>query len=187
MKKLTALTGITLTAIALAGCAVESGVQSAPTSGVNAPATVPDVPTPTSAAPSVLKFGDTFTYENGLVMTVSAPTSFTPSEWNTVDGATDYLRFDVTIVNGTPTVYDPSTFMASLQNGNVEAEQIFDSNAGLGGSPSTDILPGRETTFPIGFAITYPGDLVLEATAGWQDAEGDYVSYDKAYFTSPEN
>lgn len=92
------------------------------------------------------------------------------------DGAEEYLAFDVTIVNGSEETYDPAFFLASMQSGNTEAEEIFDSENGFEGSPSTSLLPGREAEFRIGFGVSDPDDLVMEVAPGFE--------YDAAVFTS---
>jgi len=67
----------------------------------------------------------------------------------------------VRIVNGTSENWDPSLFYATLQSGNQEASQVYDSGQ-LGDSPSTSLLPGREVQFQIAFGVNDPADLVLE-------------------------
>lgn len=67
-------------------------------------------------------------------------------------------------------------FDASAQSGNVEASQVFDSAQGMEGTPSTTLLPGRESVSTIVFAVTDPDDLVVEVTPGCE--------YDPAIFTS---
>ena len=68
----------------------------------------------------------------------------------------------MTIVNGTSKNFDQVLFSTSMQSGNVEAKQIFDSAGGLGLPPSTPVLPGRESVFKIGYSVQNPNDLVLQ-------------------------
>ena len=59
----------------------------------------------------------------------------------------------MTIVNNTGDVYEPAVFFTSVQSGDQEADQVFDSENNLTGSPSTAILAGRQSTFTIGAAL----------------------------------
>lgn len=134
-------------------------------------------PSPSPTKSTTAKFGQSFEFENGISMTVSAPEPYTRDEYASGgEDAAAHLAFTVTIVNGSDANYDPSLFYATVQSGNTEAEQIFDSANGLNGSPSTAVLPGRETTFKIGFGVADPADLVMEVAPGFE--------YDAAIFTT---
>ena len=120
-------------------------------------------------------FGETWEYTDGVAVTVSAPRPYEPSDTAFPVDAEAYVVFDVTIVNGSDEAYEPLV-ITTMQSGNTEAEQVFDSANGLGGPPSTTVLPGREVTFPVGFAVADPGDLVLEITPGFEYQPAIYVS-----------
>ena len=139
------------------------------------PATYEDpTPTPTGTGPA--KFGQRYSWEDGLVVTVSVPKRFTPSEYAAADPAPAYVYFQVTIVNGTTSNYDPSVFSVSAQSGNTEASEVFDSENGFEGSPSTRVTPNREVTFKVGFGVQNQRDIVLDVTPGFD--------YDDALFSS---
>ncbi|MGY1666989.1 hypothetical protein [Geodermatophilus sp. SYSU D00696] len=124
------------------------------------------------------RFGQTYTYENGLAVTVAPPQPYTPSDSAAVGepAPPSFVVFDVTVANGTQANYDPATFMATMQSGTTEGQQVYDSANGIGGTPSTTLLPGRESTFRLAFGATHPNDLVLEVTPGFD--------YESAIFTS---
>ncbi len=71
------------------------------------------------------------------------------------------VRFEIVIVNKTGKMFDPSMVSISMQSGNSEAEQIYDSAGGLSGSPSTPLLDGREAKFSVGFNVALATDLVM--------------------------
>ena len=150
--------------------------------GVNRPsagATGPEsrAPSPSPSQATTAKFGQSFEFEDGISVSVSPPEPFTRNEYAAGgEGAAAHLLFTVTIVNGGQANYDPNLFYASLQSGNVEADQVFDGESGLNGSPTTPVLPGRETTFKIGFGVSDPADLVMQVAPGFE--------YDGAIFTS---
>lgn len=122
-----------------------------------------DSPTPPAEAPPP-RFGEAVTWDDGLSVRVEPPVEFTPSEY--VDFTGTAMRFTVIIVNHTGTNFDPSGFSATLQSGNREAEQIYDSGAGIG-RPDTKLLDGREVEFDIAFGVSDPSDLVLEVSPDW--------------------
>jgi len=136
------------------------------------------VPEETSAAAENPRFGAPFPYEDALAVTVSPPQPFTPSDSAAVGepAPPSFVVFEITVVNGTAANYDPATFSASLQSGSTEGDQVYDSANGVGGTPSTTLLPGRESVFRMAFGATDPGDLVMEVTPGFE--------YTSAIFTS---
>ncbi|CCH87978.1 exported protein of unknown function [Modestobacter italicus] len=130
-----------------------------------------------SSASSVGKFGQTFTYTDGLEVAVAPPEDFQPSDsaaGNTPGKAA--VTLSITITNGTSANYDPAIFSASVQSGTSPEEQIYDSANGIAGAPSTTLLPGRSVTFEVAFTATDPGDLVVEVTPGFE--------YNSSIFTS---
>jgi hypothetical protein len=180
------LAALTLAAtVALAGCAstiktTNKPSVAAPSQGVNHPSdtatsdTPTPTPSPTQAGPK--KFGQRYTYDNGLVVTVAAPVAFTPGEYASKDPAAAYVILQFTVINGTGKNYDPSVFQATVQSANVEASTVYDTEANLGGSPQTMILPRRESTFKMAFGVRNPKDLVVQVTPSFD--------YDPAIFTS---
>ncbi|MEN3121152.1 hypothetical protein [Janibacter sp. LM] len=120
----------------------------------------------TGTDPGILKLGSSFTYSDGLQLTLSKPTQFTPSEW-AAPSSDPGLIFTVTMMNGTGAKFDPTLNSITAQIGNEEAEQIFDSENGLDGGPSTSILPGREVTYKAAFVGTDTKNLVVEIAPDW--------------------
>jgi hypothetical protein len=166
---------VLLLGLALAACATTEAEPGAETRGTNTPTTTETAPPPTvepepepePEVPSVLPFGDTWTYEDGLVLTVSAPEPFEPSEYAAGHEAfPNHLVFEVRIVNGTDAPFDPSGVYASVQSGNVEGSEIYDES--LIGPPQTTLLPGREAVWRTGWAVADPADLVLEITPSFE-------------------
>jgi hypothetical protein len=175
-----ALSGVLVTS----ACASTGGKASGEATGSNRPAVTssssssssvesePVEETPTDegttedpAQDTELKFGEPFTWEDGLSMTVSKPKKYNPDS----DMGYDYgIKLTVTIVNKTGKRFDPSMFTASMQKGNEEAEEIFDSANGVEGAPSTKLLNGREAKFVIAFEAKTSDDLVLEVAPSFE-------------------
>lgn len=185
MKLLMPVALVALT-LALTACETTEGSKGEAAAGTNRPPDAAAPAEPTAAEPEVeepaadagpLKFGETFTYENGVSISVGAPTPFKPSEYAAVEGeAAAYLAFPITIVNGSTTNLDVAMWHGTLQSANTEAEKVYDSES-LGDEPSTTLLPGREATFKVGYGVQNPNDLVFEVTPG-------IVEYEDAFFTS---
>lgn len=178
MRRIALLTAAVV--FALAGCGTDGEVNGDEVAGSNRPAEESSSPS-SSEAPAPAEnptFGRTFTYDDGLSITVSAPQPYEPSEYAFVGepAPAAFVVFDVTIVNGTSANYEPAVFSATMQSANVESSQVFDSQQGMNGSPSTVLLPGREAVFRMAFGATDPADLVLQVTPGFE--------YDAAVFTS---
>jgi hypothetical protein len=162
-------------AFALSGCGGTSGrVSDEEVAGSNRPTeTSPAESTPTTEAPPPVvnpKFGETYTYEDGLVVTIGTPQPYTPSESAAVGEPRPpaFVVFDVTVVNGSQANYEPAIFSVSLQSANVEEQQVFDSANGIGGTPTTPILPGREAAFRLAFGATNPNDLVMQVSPSFE-------------------
>lgn len=185
LRKTAALAAAASVLFSLGACATTDGETTAsPTGGTNRPtesssqsSTTPE-PEPTTEpepessltdteGPGILALGESFTYSDGLQVTVGKPQKMVSSEWASPSG-TAGLVMDVTIVNGSPTPFDPSMGYATAQSGNTEAEEIFDSENGLEGSPSTSVLPGREVTYKMAFAGTDLDSFVLEFATSFE-------------------
>jgi hypothetical protein len=171
------LAGCSSTAAAKDCTAAGVSCTQAATAGTNRPVDTQAAPTtdpaasPTSTAEAPAAFGETRTYSDGLTVTVSKGAAFTPSDSAAgTTGFKSFLKFTVTVVNGTGAVFDVSLFQASVQSANVEGSQVYDfgSTDGLSGAPSTKLLAGREAKFVIGFGVTNPADVVFQATPDFQ-------------------
>lgn len=163
------LKSLFLAAVALAvavSCGQEEGTPTPDAgSGVNNPAAT----STTDTAPATAKFGEGFTFRNGVAVTVSQPAPFVPSASAAgYEAGGQAVIFTITVVNGSQENYDPTLFTTSLQSGNREASQIFDSAKNLGGTPSTVVLPGREAEFQVAYAVSDPTDLVMEVSPGFE-------------------
>ncbi|MDV7991606.1 hypothetical protein [Rhodococcus sp. IEGM 1374] len=179
MNKLLTTTGAAAVLLfGLLGCSQNDGEPMAdPGTGVNAPSATVESAAPTTAESTNSTFGQAFTFNDGLSVGVSAPTPYTPSpSASTSNPGGQFVAFTVTIVNGSPNNYDPALFSASLQSGNTEADQVYDTANDVGGAPSTAVLPSRESQFTIAFEVTDPADLVLQVSPGFE--------YRDAFFTN---
>jgi hypothetical protein len=183
-KSMTALSLAAVLAFAGAcGSTENAGPVASPKAGTNRPT---EPPTGTQSAPvdtptesdtlgsSTLSFGQTYEWDDGIQLTISAPKEFNPSEYAIGDGKNN-LYMTVTLVNGSSEPFDPSMFLMTVQSGNEEAEAIFDTDT-IGDAPQTNLLPGREAKFKVGYAVADPTDLVAEVAPSWDHETVFYSS-----------
>jgi len=118
-------------------------------------ATTPAAGTAPSAAPSAtsaVAFGQTFTYADGLAVTVDRPTAYDPSSY--AAGNTNPHAFQVTVrvTNNTGRAFDPTLLSVAMSTAGAPASQVFDSEMGL--PPQNQLQPGRSLTYDVAFSTT---------------------------------
>ncbi|BAK36877.1 hypothetical protein MLP_38630 [Microlunatus phosphovorus NM-1] len=167
MRRILRLAVLVVAIFSCAACLATTGgsADENPPAGVNKPASdssdEPSEPEE-SAGSQELSFGKSYTWDDGLTITIGKPSKFKPSDYAEVDGAKAYRRFTITVVNKTSGPIDLAVTYITMQSNNKEAEQVFDSEKGLEGSPSTKLLKGRESEWDIGFGVANPDDMVME-------------------------
>jgi hypothetical protein len=109
-----------------------------------------------------LAFGKSYTWEDGITLTVGKPKKFKPSEYAAAKKAKGYLKFTVTVVNKSDKPLDLGLTYITVQSSNKEAEEIFDSENDLDSTPDTKVLKGRESEFDVGFGVANTKDVVME-------------------------
>lgn len=164
--------------IALAGCGGESGTtDDEEPRGSNAqlegdsPLPEDEAASPSEEPEEPPTFGETYTWDNGLSVKIGEPQDFTPSEYAAFDQAPNYRTFEITIVNNTGAQVDAAGAYVSVQSGDQEMSEVFDTDNGLDGSPTTPILDGRQTRYLIGFGIQRPDDIVMQFDPGQYEPE----------------
>jgi len=141
-------------------------VDEAPPAGSNRP---DESPTDETSEPGnepsqdvELAFGKSYTWDDGVTLTVSKGKNFKPSDYSAVEGANAYRRYTITVVNKSTKPLDLNLTYITVQSNNKEAEQVFDSANDLEGSPSTKLLKGRESEWNVGFGVANSDDVVME-------------------------
>ena len=116
-------------------------------------ATTPAVGTDASApATPAVAFGQTFTYADGMAVTVGRPTAYDPSSY--AAGHTNPHAFQVTVrvTNNTGRAFDPALLQVAMSTAGAPASQVFDSEMGL--PPQNQLQPGRSLTYDVAFSTT---------------------------------
>jgi hypothetical protein len=109
---------------------------------------------------------------NGLVLTISPPMPFTPTD-NAYPKTPRAVAFEMTIDNEGVTAYRPSQLSVTATGDGAAIAQVIDSTQGYPGlDGSTDTVPpGHSTRFSIAFAV--PADQVVLRVAVHPDASTD--------------
>lgn len=109
-------------------------------------------------------FGTTFTYEDGMAITVGEPVSVVVSDSAAGADQANNVVFSVTITNGTAENFEPVAF-SSVTSGGVPASSIFDSAANIGGFPPTTTIPaGQSVTWDEAYSIADLNQIVFEVS-----------------------
>ena len=141
-----------------------AGAPADPSAGSSAPAT------------SAVAFGQTFTYADGLAVTVDPPAPYEASSTAAGDENPHAFSVSVRITNNTGAAFDPALLNVAMSTGGTPATQIFDSANNMGDRPQNQLQPGRSMTYEVAFSTT--------ADSG--EAQVDVVpsfSHDHAVFT----
>lgn len=171
-----------LIAVGLTGCAPALPVVDTEALESSAPSIDPaEEPTDDASADpaaSVAAFGETWTYTDGISVTVSAPVEFTPSEFALTGSQPYNVAFEITLANGTDAPFEPFAY-SLVQSGGLEAEAVFDSGneiGDIGTSPFATILPGESITWLEGYNVADPADVTLQLSPEFD--------YEDAIFTT---
>lgn len=117
---------------------------------------VPGAPADTGsdAASTTGGFGQRITWPDGVAVTVSQPKAYRPSSSAaTSQSAARYVSMTVTLTNGSDkNVEATGTALAVTANG-TPADEVFDSVKGIGGSPTSTVLPGKSITYTVAFGV----------------------------------
>lgn len=150
---------ISIIASAASGGSKKSGADTAatasPSAGASTAAKAPAAKAkPAKKKPTVAAYGDTYTYTDGLAVTVSKVKAYTPSEWaaGTHHGDTAVI-LTVKITNGTKKAFDTSLIEVDAKAGaeGAATDDIFDD--GVGDGFTGTIVPGSTATAKFAYDI----------------------------------
>lgn len=117
--------------------------------------------TESPSSPSTGPIGSTFTYTDGLSVTVTSLQRFTPSDTSAgVNPGQAAVIATVTIHNGTSANVDLALVQVTAYGGSAgnQATSVFDSANGIGSGFSGSVPVGRSATAKYAFALA-PADL----------------------------
>ena len=167
--------------IALTACGSKEPAAADP----NASAATVEEPaeqTPPAVNEFIKQFGDVITYEDGVSISVSVPTPFTPSNLDYMplaEGETPVV-FKIVLTNNSTDVLEPGA-IAQANSGGKPATYIADVGnpeyGDLGLFPTTSVLPGQTLEWFTAFGVADVNDITLEITPA-------PFEYDNAIFTN---
>jgi hypothetical protein len=147
-------------AVILTGCAAH-------TDSPDPHAVVAEPPASHQQENGVKPFGSVFTYEDGLSISVSVPTPYTPTDdalaIAKASGLSDDLtirQFAIAITNGTKDPMSPAT-LPKVSSGGTEAFWISDVANHVGFGPSDEILPGQSVQWIEAFGVADVNDITM--------------------------
>lgn len=161
MKPLVVLATIAVAA-GLTACGEQSGTISDPTTEATTEVTTEaaaEETTEAAAEPTNPTFGQTWTWDDGLAVSVSAPAEYAATEYaaGTVDGQSN-IAFTVTVTNGTDEDISALFMTVEVVSGGKEGSEIFDTEGGSD-IPTADILPGETLSWTQAFSVADPADI----------------------------
>lgn len=129
-----------------------------------------------SAAPASTtgNIGDTYTWEDGVSVTISQPESFTPDKYFTPkdDSMKDYQKYKITIKNDSDQAVDATLFSMNGISGGKSVENVYGED--LERAPSAKIQPGKSVTFTSGFLMEDHNDVSFDV---YLDYDRDEVTF----------
>ena len=127
------------------------------------------------------EFGDTYTWPDGLSVTVSAPEEITLSNEYAAEvydlEVGPVVGFTITLHNGTDEDFESMNINAQMTSGSKQAEPVFEVEQGIS-MPTSTVLPGNDLTWKVGYVVSDPEKLQLTLSD-----MGDY-NRDKVHFVN---
>jgi hypothetical protein len=168
------LIGATILAISACG---STPTASAPPAA-DAPTAASSSTTTAGAKSDLTKpFGSTFTWDDGVAVTVSKPAPFKPSNPEVVKmqdpQSKSFVVVDVTLKNGSKEPIDAIMLRLKATTGSREAKQLFDTAAGVD-LPTSKILPGADLKWKAAFGVDEGAPFVMTVDYGFGNASGIY-------------
>lgn len=111
-------------------------------------------------------FGETFTYPDGLAVSVGAPVAFTPSADALRGGEPDFVTFEVTVTNGTSAEVTTADFTVTVQSGGGEGGDVRDPGNAIAGAPTDPVAPGGGATWAVAFGVLDARDVLVHIIPG---------------------
>lgn len=167
MKKTLSAASLAVALLLCTGCStIGGGANTNPPAGDNRPSTDTSETAPSDSAPTSteLGFGQSYSWDDGVSITVSKPATFKPGRYSVAKKAKAYRKFTITVVNKSQAAVNLNLTYITVQSDNTEAQQVFDAANGLEGAPATKLLKGRESKWHIGFGVSNPKDMVMEVS-----------------------
>lgn len=126
------------------------------------PSTTPSTGATASGPAGDLKFGATYTWSNGLAVSVQPPRVYRPSKQDSGRGK-EFVTLDIRLTNGNRTLaylYDGSHLIKDLRSGGQSARQIVDIT--LPDRPRIALAPGQSATWSEAYGVASAKELTFK-------------------------
>jgi hypothetical protein len=111
-------------------------------------------------------FDEPVRYNDGLVVKVSAPRPFKPSNKAVGGIESHYIKLTVHLINRSQEKVSPRSVFLSVESGGGQAGDILDPKHRMSGPPTKQVGPGESTRWVQGFGVRDPGDVEVLVHAG---------------------
>lgn len=108
------------------------------------------------------KFGGTYTFASGMTVTASEPKNYTPGEYARGPQAKRYVRYDITVVNGSRETFDPTHLTYGMSEDGTRVGSVTESDQKIDTLPKGRIPPGSKYTLRVAFGVEGTADRVLD-------------------------
>lgn len=146
-----------LASLLLAGCSTPTDTTPPPAANSKEPS--PEAP----QQDGTVAFGESYAYEDGVTLTVSAPEPFEPSEFASGTDLAHQVIFTYTVTNGSNETLDAGAYITA-SSGGVEAIPIYDTEQEVSFDPSTSILPEQSITWRRAWSVADLDNIVMQVT-----------------------
>ncbi|QJW36307.1 hypothetical protein [Cellulosimicrobium protaetiae] len=121
------------------------------------------------AASDRVWYGDSVRYADGLVVAVSAPQPYTPTEHTTAreDDFPDSVRVRVRVTNGTDRAVDPGGLDLQPVSGGLVARKVFDYAPDVLLDRPDTIAPGTSAEWDVVYNVYDPEDVAVGLEPTW--------------------
>ncbi|MEV7520703.1 DUF4352 domain-containing protein [Streptomyces sp. NPDC091371] len=133
---------------------IEPSPSKPPSKWPSTPPSKSPTPSQVPGLTSALPFGETFTYPNGLKVSLSAPTEYKPKGVIARERIKNAIQVTVTITNGSSTPHEVIYAMPNVRDDKgMTAETVFDSAGGVPKMIRGSIMPGESASGIVAFEV----------------------------------
>lgn len=171
-RTIAAIAVVPVMVLSLSACGAKDGTISGSEtvtveeSGKNAAVSEEEI-SETEPAKTNPTFGDTYTWPNGLAVTIGEPQEATFVKEYTADlydvSKGTLIAFDVTLYNGTDADFEALRISTQMISGNKQTDMVFSTEDGFD-LPTVTVLPGNTLEWKIAYIVDDPADMQLSVT-----------------------
>lgn len=129
---------------------------------------------PSPAEPPVLAFGQSYSWANGIKVTVAAPKKYTPKDAaESKKYGKEFVTFAITLVNGSKHAYQAQELLFRADSGGESrGRRYYDGD--LPSPPEISLVPGQSATWTWAYGLSTSSTVAVLVAA---DSDSEEVSY----------